>query len=151
MSLHDLDEILSNPDGWAKTRTEKIKAKYWNLVPYDWRPGQIWYRFKCWAWYRYTTVKPRALPDTWMDRDTILEHMAFEILSQFIEKEKPDLHFDIQYSPNKLEWSRLFALYIWWRFTYLPAWKAGDDDDALEVELTKNLHELIELRGHLWT
>jgi len=80
---------------WVEKQTDKVKHTYWNVIPYDWRPGQIWYRFKCWAWKRHTTVKPRYLPHTWCDRCSILPHMMFEILSQFIEKEC---------SPGIVEW-----------------------------------------------
>lgn len=64
-----------------------IKYAYWNIIPYDWRPGQIWYRLKCFLWHRYTTVKPRYLHHTWCDRCEIMPHMMFEILAQFIEDE----------------------------------------------------------------
>ena len=57
--------------------------------------GQSWYNFKCWAWYRHTTIKPRYLPHTYMDYSDILPHMIFEILSQFLEKEC---------SPGHVEW-----------------------------------------------
>jgi len=66
---------------------EKIRDYYWSIIPYDRRPWQIWYKIKCWAWKRYTTVKPRYLPHTWVDRVDVLPHTMFEILSLFIEKE----------------------------------------------------------------
>jgi hypothetical protein len=69
------------------TLLDKIKYKYWSIVPYEWRPGQLWYKFKCWAWKRHTTIKPRYLPHTWIDRCDILPHVMFEVLSQFIEQE----------------------------------------------------------------
>lgn len=72
-----------------------IKYAYWQIWPYDWRPGQIWYRFKCWAWHRHTTVKPRYLHHTWCDRCELLPHMMFEILAKFIEDEC---------SPGHVEW-----------------------------------------------
>ena len=72
-----------------------LKYAYWHTVPYDWRPGQIWCRLKCWAWKRYTTVKPRYLDHTWCDRCDLLPHMMFEILCDFVEKEC---------SPGCVEW-----------------------------------------------
>ena len=62
-----------------------IRYKYYDLVPYEYRPRQIWYVFKCWDWNRYTTVKPRYLGHTWTDRDNLLLHMSFEILSNYVE------------------------------------------------------------------
>jgi hypothetical protein len=78
-----------------ETWIEKIKYAYWGIVPHDWRPGQIWYRFKCWAWHRYTTVKPRYLDHTYCDRTMVMPHMMFEILCQFVEQEC---------SPGCVEW-----------------------------------------------
>ena len=66
---------------------DKIRYTYWKIIPHDWRPGQIWYRLKCFVWHRYTTVKPRYLYHTWCDRAEIMPHMMFEILAQFIEDE----------------------------------------------------------------
>ncbi len=74
---------------------KKIQRWYWRTLPYDWRPGQLWYRLICWVWHRYTTVKPRYLDHTWCDRCTSLPHTMFEILSEFVEKEC---------SPGNIEW-----------------------------------------------
>ena len=74
---------------------DKIKRYYWQQWPYDWRPGQAWYRLKCFVWHRYTTVKPRNMAHTWCDRCELLPHMMFEILQQFIEEEC---------SPGHIEW-----------------------------------------------
>ncbi len=77
------------------TWLDKIKYAYWHTLPYNWRPGQIWYRLKCWVWKRYTTVKPRYLGHTWCDRTELMPHMMFEILCQFVEREC---------SPGHVEW-----------------------------------------------
>ena len=60
-----------------------------------WHPSNLWYRFKCWAWKRYTTVKPRWLDHTWCDCTDLLPHTMFEILGRFIEQEC---------SPGCIEW-----------------------------------------------
>lgn len=77
-----------------------IQELYWDWVPYDWRPGQIWYRLTCWAWHRHTTVKPRYLGHTWCDRTELMPNMMFEILCQFVEKEC---------SPGHVEWGDQWA------------------------------------------
>jgi len=82
----------------------------------------------------YTTVKPRYLDHNWTDRDRLLVHMMFEILSQFIEKEC---------SPGCVEWygqhphtilvgmerknvrDEMQDLYDWWHKTYIP-YENGD-------------------------
>ncbi len=71
----------------SDTAIDKIRYAYWKIIPHDWRPGQIWYRFKCFFWHRHTTVKPRYLHHTWCDRCELLPHMMFEILGQFIKDE----------------------------------------------------------------
>lgn len=65
----------------------KFKQFYWSIVPHRLRPKELWYRFKCWAWYRYSTVKPKTLPNTWVDRCELLPHIMFQVLSDFLEKE----------------------------------------------------------------
>lgn len=109
-----------------------IKRLYW---PYDWRPGQVWYRIKCFLWHRYTTVKPRYLGHTWHDRCTVMPHMVFEVLSQFIEREcspgyvdwygeyghKIDDLKNIHSSKiNKRKYVRdeMQELYTWWHQVY---------------------------------
>jgi hypothetical protein len=77
------------------TLIDRVKRIYWKVIPYEVRPGQLWYRFKCFVWHRYSTVKPRYLPHTWCDRTSVMPHMMFEILCQFVEKEC---------SPGHVEW-----------------------------------------------
>ena len=71
----------------ADTIWDKIKYYYWKKVDHNWRPGQLYYRAKCFLFKRYSTVKSRYLPHTWTDRSELLLYTSFEILSQFIEKE----------------------------------------------------------------
>lgn len=115
---------------------DKVTSFYWNHWPYDWRPGQIWYRLKCFLWFRYSTVRPRYLPHTWCDRDTLLAHSMFEILSKFIEEEC---------SPGWVEWygenghkiavngvevyarDEMQNLYDWWHKDYIIGYPATCD------------------------
>lgn len=101
----------------------KIQETYWKLIPYDWRVGQIWYRFKCWAWHRYTTVKPRTLDHTWYDRSGLLPHCMFEILGNFLENELnwpdgEDFKHDIseaQVDGRRQAIAELGEIYQWWK------------------------------------
>ncbi len=86
----------------------------------------MWYRFKCWTWKRYTTIKPRTLPHTWCDRSHLLPHMIFEILSQFIEGEcGPDGHVEWygewghKLESGKYVRDEMQELYDWWHQDYL--------------------------------
>lgn len=135
----------------ADTMWQKIKRLYWKIIPYNWRPGQIWYRLTCFCWHRYTTIHPKTLPwHTWMDRDVLLEHCMFEILCRFIEDEKPAEYFEIENSNYKEEWKQLFALYNWWKTVYVPEWKNGDSE-KLEDTLKEKMHQLVDLRELMWT
>lgn len=107
---------------------DKIRDIYWWAIPYDYRPHELWYKLKCFVWYRYKIINPRYLPYTWCDRRELLMHSMFEILSDFVEKEC---------SPGYVDWYHEYAhkvnidgkevfvrdeiqhLYDWWHTTYL--------------------------------
>lgn len=106
---------------------KRIRYMYWDLIPYKYRPGQLWYKLICRLWRRYTVIKSRYLPYTWVDRCDLLPETMFEILSQFIEKEC---------SPGTVQWygehghkivvngtakfvrDEMQYLYDWWHDTY---------------------------------
>ena len=113
---------------------DKIKYAYWGAVPHHLRPGRLWYRFKCWIWHRYSTVKPRGLPHTWVDRTNLMPHMIFEILSDFIENECGEDCPVVWYGDESDEWTphtvevngekinvrdEMQDLYDWWHEDYL--------------------------------
>lgn len=121
----------------------KIRYAYWDIIPYDYRPGNIWYRVKCRLWKRYSVVKPRYLPYTWCDKDYIMAHAMFELLSKFIEDEC---------SPGHIQWygeyphmvevngeqvnvrDEMQALYDWWHKQYNKAYQ--EEKDAIYAEST---------------
>ena len=120
---------------------EKIQDWYWSIWPYDYRIGNLYYKFKCWAYHRYTTVKPRTLPfHTWCDRDHLMVHCNFEILSQFMEKElrgykEEDWEYYYKEQPDSLvefggakkdPYYVLDYIYRWWKFYNEKEEKLGD-------------------------
>lgn len=125
---------------------DRIKETYWDWVPHEWRPNQIWYRLKCWAWHRYSTVKPRYLRHTWCDKTELVPHMMFEMLCQFLEKEC---------SPGHIEWygecghkvtvdgeekyvmDEMRELVAWWHEDFNK--KYPDTCDAIWCEVEKHL------------
>lgn len=125
---------------------DKIQDLYWQIVPYDWRLRQIVYRLRCFFWCRYTTVKPRTLPyHTWTDRDNLLAHCSFEILSRFIENECSPGNVD-WYSddcPHKIvvngveKWVRdeMQEIYEWWHNKYIKG--QNDENERLHKEIEK--------------
>ena len=145
-ALKDMEKF-----GWTKVTGWSLRDIYWRLVPYDWRPSQIWYRFKCWAWHRYTTVHPRTLPwHTFTDRDKVLLHCCFEILSQFVEREMPaDSKKDHQDEPWAGQDRAVRELYRWWKEDF-PTLDDANTREADE-EVKRKLHQLIDIYDHLWT
>ena len=148
------------------------------MIPYNWRPSTLWYKFSCWAWYRHTTKKPRYLPHTFVDKTTLVPHMMFELLSEFLEKEC---------SPGIVDWThcthsvgeRTFnvleemqELNEWWHEVYHKQYPLrvenlwGDYDfthndavidkinrleDIMEQELYARLHRLVDIIPFMWT
>lgn len=120
-----------------------------------WHPKELWYNFKCWAWKRYSTVKPRTLPHTWCDRSHLLPHMMFEILSQFIEKEC---------SPGHIEWygehghkitvdgkekyvrDEMQDLYDWWHQEYLKRYPELENKMWEDVQAHDKAHKVSDFR-----
>lgn len=145
MSIYDGHEKkgIYLPYDSDDTLWDKIKYKYYDIVPYNWRPSQIWYRLKCRLWKKYTTYKPRYLSHTWNDRDNILLHMNFEILCQFIEKECSPGYVNWAYDEFHIEKMReMRSLYDWWIDCHTDRKK----DDIL---LDKRFDELYKVYEYL--
>jgi hypothetical protein len=89
---------------------------WYNLRSYSWHGWipEAWYLLKCWFWHPYNVIKVRSLPPTWMDRDEVLLHANFQILCDYIEREKPFEHFDTEDSYSKDDWNEIRRLYKWW-------------------------------------
>jgi len=147
-------------DDWQEHWWDWVKTFYWKVVPYRWRPSEVWYRFTCWAWRRYTTVHPRTMPwHTWTDRDFLLPHVMFELLVRFVEEEKPEEHFEIKDSANRELWEKLFATYHWWKNEFVPYYsrerkgELTEADDAIKMyqELSRRCHDLIDVKHLMWT
>lgn len=104
------------------SRWDRVKFAYWKRVPYDWRPGQVWYRLKCRFWHKYSTVRPRWLGHTWVDRDELLEHVMFEVLGRYLEAEAgpADPYEATAADPWAATRRELRELWRWWTEEYLP-------------------------------
>lgn len=169
----DKNECVNCGVSYDATHTIWYKAllKYYGIVPYEFRPKNLWYQFKCWAWHRYTTVKPRTLDHTWCDKSYLLHHLIFQVLVDFVEKEmypagKPgrvDWEYDFE---HKEAHDKIMELYIWWTQDYkgddFPFRLPNDEFEAIKNEAWKlestNLalvrtraKEVIDLAPWLWT
>ena len=145
--------------GIASVTGYSLKKLYWRWVPYNWRPGQIWYRLKCFCWHRYTTIKPKTLPyHTWCGKVHLILHCCFELLSRFMERElgigTKDEHLgNINWDSDeahKEALAEMRELYNWWKDvnrdpdTLLDDWTTWDEQQ-------NQLRRLIEVRKYMWT
>ncbi len=112
-------------------------------------------------WDRFNIVKCKSLPPTWNDRDQVLLHAAFQCLTDFIDKEKPwefDASSKTIYAEYNTEvdgkampgmdqivkdWKTIKRLYRWWN-------QRKHDYDSNPAD-NSMLHELINIRGYMWT
>jgi len=139
----------------AETVWDKIQYAYWGIVPYDWRPGQVWYRVACRLWRRHTTYKPRYLPHTWCDKDHVIVHMNFEILSRFVEDElipgPVDWDADEEHRQAK---AKMMELYEWWKANHDVLERdefTWEQEEAHEALLRSKCKEIIDLSPWFWT
>lgn len=114
--LRTLFAIPNTPDalGWDDwVQWEKDSARRY---PVRWLlgcaiPSQIdrtwrrfvhdpWYWLKCSVWHRYNVVRCRSLPPTWCYRDRLLLHVSFQVLTDFVERERPWELYEIGKLPN---------------------------------------------------
>ena len=123
-----------------------------------------WYNLKCRFWHKYSTVKPRTLSHTWVDRDMLMYHCMFEILSQFIEKElKPltleNVKDEVDYDNHEMimdqyeKEQELIALYDWWHKEFVPNQNTIEfwTEDGMHNTLMVKAKRLIDLSPNLWT
>jgi hypothetical protein len=163
-----------NPWDWHWFRLRKTYGelgwKYFGLR--QWRMfkasgfiPELWYYLKCRFWKRYNVVKARSLPPTWVDRDRLLLHAAFEILRDVVENEdwfNDRVYWQPDYDGRET-WQAAAMLYDWWvnrrparleaEEKALKSWQknwhqlelAGErEDDVMLIRLCM-------IRGNLWT
>ena len=77
------------------------------------------------------TLKIKSLENRYVDRDEILLHAAFQVLQDFMEKEKPNI---VDWNRNKelaSAWREIKSLYRWWT-KIRPARKNPFDSQMVE-------------------
>ena len=78
----------------------------------------------------------------WVDRDDIMLHSCFQILQDYIEKEKGDIHCN--YKAHKDFVDEVRFLYKWWKKRKHLKDNEMQEDDAMLIRLMK-------IRTALWT
>ncbi len=90
----------------------------------------VWYKIKCWVWYRYTTIKPRYLGHTYCDSVDLMPHLMFELLSRFIEEEADNVVWYHEYATlidGKNIRDEMQELYDWWNIVYIKEYDEIED------------------------
>lgn len=94
------------------------------------------YWLKCCLFKKYNHLRIRTLPPTWTDRDQVLTHAMFQVLSDFMEKEKAAEVIDWVGSSEEHAhaWKEIQELYEWWNNVYLKfdVWKEAPIRDEFE-------------------
>lgn len=94
------------------------------------------------------TTLPSKKDCKWIDKDVLLLHSCFQILVDFVEQEKPELHFCNE--SNKEILNEIKFLYNWWLnrkdkdLTFLEEIEQDYEDEEMLIRLMK-------IRLHLWT
>ncbi len=77
-------------------------------------------------------LKITTLSKGWHDKDEILLHAAFQLLTDFVEKERPDKIVDWDFDDqHKNAWAEIKGLYKWWTKTR-PKRRTPLDDEQLK-------------------
>lgn len=80
----------------------------------------------------------------WCDRDFIMLHACFQILKDFVEKEKGDEHCNYEYHKEFVDEVRF--LYNWWLIRSKSDWSYDRHEEDNEM-----LSRLMKIRLSLWT
>ena len=77
-------------------------------------------------------LKIYSLEKGWCDKDYVLLHAVFQLLVDFVEKEKPDQIVDWYSDPaHKHAWREIRSLYRWWT-QRRPARRSPLDEHGLK-------------------
>ena len=73
-------------------------------------------------------LKITTLDKGWHDKDEVLLHAAFQLLTDFVEKEQPEKIVDWDSDElHKSAWEEITSLYKWWTKTRLKRRSPLDD------------------------
>jgi len=117
------------------------------------RDAYYWVRNSIWD--RHNVIVCRKLPPTWSDRDHRMLHACFQLLTDFVDLEKPwefsatkeemlEAYKDCDWAGERIEdWQELRELYQWWQ-------KREETGQKYEIDQLM-LTRLIKHRRLLWT
>lgn len=95
-------------------------------------------------------LKINTLNDGWYDKDGIILHACFQILTDFVEIELPNTWIDWQQNEKyRFAKQEIDFLYHWWQqYQSFKQDTANWEDNQLENQMLKRL---IDIRWALWT
>src|ERR1051326_2023089 len=99
-------------------------------------------------------LKIETLDEGWCDKDHVLLHACFQLLSDFVEKEMLVNHFPDWNADEATRDARkeIEALYHWWQERkQMEEPKSFDEDYALYIKENEMLKRLIAVRMYMWT
>jgi hypothetical protein len=112
------------------------------------RLSDKYYYLKCFFWRKYNVLRIKTLDPTWHDRDWLLAHAMFQILADYVEREADNIVWD-DIPENEQVRIKMDQLLGWWK-DFLERDEYDDDKETAE-ELNSKLHEIINIRRHLWS
>lgn len=161
---------LEEWEDWHTEAKKKYPIRYFLTHTLPCRTRRGWYRFvhepwywlKCRLFHRYNVIVCRKLGPTWVDRDHLMFHAAFQCLVDYVEKEDPEAAtqtwndvYKLYRTPNgdgnnhnqakkrADDYMVIKKLYHWY--------KKLDPYDNDHQKQNEMLHRLIDIRGYLWT
>ena len=98
----------------------------------------LWYWFRCKFLHPYNVVKIKSLSQQWHDRDEILAHSCFQVLDDFINKEKIDEIINWDSDPaHRSARNKMDELINWFHNVYLKF----DEYEGLEFDWQKKPYD----------
>lgn len=113
------------------------KITLWDRIRWWWSRNitDRIYWWKCRLWRKHNHVRIRSLPPTWTDCTEKLPHAMFQMLSDYMEKEKPGEVIDWSWCSEQANtWKEIQELYDWWNNVYLKfdIWKEAPIRDRFK-------------------
>jgi hypothetical protein len=91
------------------------KWSLWDKIVYRWYAiGRGYKWLKCYLFHPYNVIKVRSLPPTWCDKDHLILEVNFQLLVDYVEKERA---FEIVATDDpscKEQYDEVKFLYKWW-------------------------------------
>jgi pyruvate/2-oxoacid:ferredoxin oxidoreductase beta subunit len=100
-------------------------------------------------------LKISTLDEEWCDKDRVMPHACFQLLTDCVEEEKLYEFTDFEHNPeSKKVKKEIDELYQWWNTRISPGKNVQNNENETEEQYQEDnemLIRLIKIREHLWT